>query len=80
VKKLLASLIVTAGFVAAGATSASAAVWCQDDPLVYVGTPITYSVNVSGSTSLLGGTTYNATVNGNSSRQQVAGGVGLFTG
>jgi len=57
VKRILLSLTVCVGLLAAGTTSASAAVVCHDDPTVGVSVP-----GVSTSTTLtIGGSTIYAT-------------------
>jgi hypothetical protein len=52
-KRILLGLSVVVGTLVMGLTNASAAEICSDDPTLGVGTPVTYSLNVS----LLGGGT-----------------------
>ena len=52
-KRILLGLSVVLGTLVVGLTSASAAEICSDDPTLGIGTPVTYSLNVS----LLGGGT-----------------------
>jgi hypothetical protein len=51
-------MLFCAGLLVAGATNASAAVICSDDPAVPIGTPLDLKSDTTVSTSLVSGTVY----------------------
>ena len=63
-KRILLSLTVCAGLLAAGTTSASAAVLCHDDPTLHVAVP---GVSLNTSISLLGSNVYTTSGSGSTS-------------
>lgn len=46
-KRIFLGLALCAGMLFMGATSASAAIYCSDDPTLGIGLPINYSLNLS---------------------------------
>jgi hypothetical protein len=64
VKRILFSLAVCIGMLAASSTSASAAVLCHDDPTLQVAVP---GVTLSTSVSLLGSNVYTTSGGGSTS-------------
>ena len=63
-KRILLSLSVCLGLLAAGTTSASASVLCHDDPTVGVSVP---GVSMNTSVSLLGSNVYTTSGGGSTS-------------
>jgi hypothetical protein len=57
-KRLFFGMLFSAGLLVAGATNASAAVICSDDPVVPIGTPVHLTANATVTTGLLSGTVY----------------------
>lgn len=57
-KRLFFGMLFCAGLLVAGATNASAAVICSDDPAVPIGTPLHLKSDTTVSTSLVSGTVY----------------------
>lgn len=77
-KRLLLVLGMTVGLLVQGITTADAGFWCQDDPLIGIGLPITYSVTPTISADLLGQSLYiNAILQGNQRYQRVAASIGI---
>lgn len=46
-KRIFLGLALCAGMLSMGVTSASAAVYCSDDPTLGIGLPLNYSLNLS---------------------------------
>jgi hypothetical protein len=46
-KRIFLGLTVVVGTLAMGLTNASAATFCSDDPVLPVGTPLTYSITIT---------------------------------
>lgn len=57
-KRIFLGLALCAGMLFMGATSASAAIYCSDDPTLGIGLPINYSLNLSLSAAGISTTVY----------------------
>ncbi len=73
-KRIVFSVAFCAGLMLASATTASAAVYCSDDPTLSAGTPVQYSLNVSLGTSL---TSTNAYASGTSKTTTFGASLGI---
>jgi hypothetical protein len=57
-KRIFLGIALCAGMLFMGATSASAAVYCSDDPTLGIGLPINYNLNLSLSAAGISTTVY----------------------
>jgi len=73
-KRIFLGLALSVGMVAMGVTNASASSYCSLDPTLGIGTPLTYSTNLTLSTSSTSTTVY---ASGTSSTTTFGGGLGL---
>jgi len=73
-KRIFAAVGVCAGMLVMGVANVSAGSYCSLDPTLGVGTPITYSTDLTLSTSSTSTTTY---ASGTSSTTTFGGGLGL---
>ena len=73
-KRILLGLALSVGMLAIGVTNASASSYCSLDPTLGIGTPLTYSTNLTLSTSSTSTTVY---ASGTSSTTTFGGGLGL---
>jgi hypothetical protein len=51
-KRVLSAVFLVGGLMFLGVGNASAAMWCADDPTLKIGTPLSFSLNVTLSTPL----------------------------
>jgi len=73
-KRILLGLALSVGMLVIGVTNASASSYCSLDPTLGIGTPLTYSTNLTLSTSSTSTTVY---ASGTSSTTTFGGGLGL---
>jgi hypothetical protein len=74
-KRVVSSVVLAGGFLLLGIVNASASGYCSLDPTLNVGTPLTYSITVNVSTSLLSTNVY---VYGTKKTTTFGGGVGIL--
>ncbi|MEA2629383.1 MAG: hypothetical protein QOJ10_1843 [Chloroflexota bacterium] len=74
-KRLVSSVVLAGGFLLFGIVNASASGYCSLDPTLSVGTPLTYSLNLSLSTSLVSTNVY---ASGTKKTTTFGGGVGIL--
>ncbi len=73
-KRIFLGLALSVGMLVIGVTNASASSYCSLDPTLGIGTPLTYSTNLTLSTSSTSTTVY---ASGTSSTTTFGGGLGL---
>jgi hypothetical protein len=74
-KRLLSSVVLAGGMLLLGIVNASASGYCSIDPTINVGTPLTYSLNVSVKTGLVSPDVY---ASGTSKTTTFGGGIGIL--
>jgi hypothetical protein len=57
-KRILSSLVLAGGLMFLGVTSASASIYCTDDPTLKLGLPVKYSINLTLSSPLVSANVY----------------------
>jgi hypothetical protein len=73
-KRIFVGLALSVGMLVMGVTNASASSYCSLDPTLGIGTPLTYSTNLTLSTSSTSTTVY---ASGTGSTTTFGGGLGL---
>ncbi len=73
-KRIFLGFALSVGMLVMGVTNASASSYCSLDPTLGIGTPLTYSTNLTLSTSSTSTTLY---ASGTSSTTTFGGGLGL---